>query len=76
MFIDESGFYLLPLLVRSFTPIRQTPFVQTPLIWEHLLVIGAVTREKEPSSKCTIMRSEDLTWCGSCVIYCAISPAS
>ena len=45
MFIDESGFYLLPLLVRTFAPIGQTPIVQTPLKWEHLSVIGAVTAE-------------------------------
>lgn len=43
MFIDESGFYLLPLLMRTFAPIGQTPIVQTPLKWEHLSVIGAVT---------------------------------
>lgn len=43
MFVDESGFRLLPALVKTWAPRGQTPILRVPLRWEHLSVIGAIT---------------------------------
>lgn len=42
MFIDESGFALLPAAVRTYAPRGQTPVLRYPY-WEHLSVISAIT---------------------------------
>ena len=41
--VDESGFRLLPALVKTWAPRGQTPILPVPLCWEHLSVIGAIT---------------------------------
>jgi transposase len=43
IFVDESGFGLLPALVRIYAPRGQTPHLRAPLRWEHLSVMAAVT---------------------------------
>ena len=43
VFIDESGFYLLPSVVYTYAPQGKTPLLNAPLKWEHLSVIGAIT---------------------------------
>lgn len=43
VFIDESGFYLLPALLYTYAPRGETPVLKVPLKWEHLSVIGAIT---------------------------------
>jgi len=45
VFIDESGFYLLPGMVATYAPIGQTPVLSVPLTRDHLSVIGALTPE-------------------------------
>jgi len=45
VFVDESGFQLLPALVKTWAPRGQTPILCTPLTWKHLSVIGGITRE-------------------------------
>jgi transposase len=47
VFIDESGFRLLPGMVRTYAPRGQTPVLDVPLSYEHLSVIGAVTLDGE-----------------------------
>lgn len=42
VFIDESGFYLLPAAVRTYAPQGQTPELRY-LYWEHVSVISAIT---------------------------------
>ena len=41
--MDESGFRLLPALVRTYAPRGQTPILRAPLKWEHLSVMAALT---------------------------------
>jgi hypothetical protein len=41
--MDEAGFYLLLVIVRSYAPIDETPVLRAPLTWDHLSVINAVT---------------------------------
>jgi len=43
LFIDESGFYLLPMVVRTYAPCGSTPVLKEDLSYEHLSVIAAVT---------------------------------
>ena len=43
MFVDEAGFYLLPMLVRTYAPVGQTPILRVPLTRDHLSAIGGIT---------------------------------
>ena len=43
VFIDESGVYLLPIIVRTYAPCGQTPILKEYLSYDHLSLIGAVT---------------------------------
>jgi transposase len=43
VWVDESGFYLLPLAVRTWAPRGATPILRVPLRRDHLSVISAIT---------------------------------
>lgn len=43
MFVDEAGFYLLPMAVRTYAPRGETPLLRVPLTRDHLSAISAVT---------------------------------
>ena len=43
VWIDESGFYLLPAVVRTYAPRGETPVLHVPLSYDHLSVISALT---------------------------------
>lgn len=43
VWVDESGFYLLPGLVRTYAPRGRTPILRVPLTNDHLSAISAVT---------------------------------
>lgn len=43
VFVDESGVYLLPIVVRTYAPRGQTPILKEFLSYKHLSLIGAVT---------------------------------
>ena len=43
VFVDESGFYLLPGVVRTYGPQGQTPVVDKKLTRDHLSVMAGVT---------------------------------
>lgn len=45
VFVDESGFYLLPFVARTWSPCGQTPILHAPLTRDHLSVISGVTAE-------------------------------
>jgi transposase len=51
VFVDESGFYLLPALVKTYAPRGQTPRLDVPLSWDHLSLIAAIT----PQGKLYVM---------------------
>ncbi len=42
LLVDESGFYLLSSVVRTYAPVGKTPILHHTLSHDHLLVIGAV----------------------------------
>jgi hypothetical protein len=37
VFADQSGFYLLPMVVRTYAPVGQTPILKENLTRDHLL---------------------------------------
>ena len=43
VFVDESGFYLLPMVIRSYAPRGLTPLLKEFLSRDHLAVLGAIT---------------------------------
>lgn len=45
VFVDESGFYLLPMAVRTYAPRGQTPVLRVKLTRDHLSVIGGITEK-------------------------------
>src|SRR3954447_8481013 len=58
VFVDESGFYLLPGVVRTYAPEGHTPELRAKLTRDHLSVMGGMT----PSGKIyTLTRQEPLT---------------
>ncbi len=57
VFEDESGFYLLPGLVRTYAPEAQTPVIREEQTRDHLSVMGGMTPEGQVS---TLVRQESL----------------
>jgi transposase len=57
VFIDESGFYLLPGLVRTYAPEARTPILREKVTRDHLSVMGAMTPEGKVY---TLVRQESL----------------
>jgi transposase len=43
VFVDESGFYLLPAVVRTYAPCGETPELYPFLTRDHLSVMGGIT---------------------------------
>jgi transposase len=43
--VDQSGFYLLPCVVRTYVPVGQRPILHEHLSRDHLSVISAITLE-------------------------------
>lgn len=43
MFVDEAGFYLLPMAVKTYAPRGQTPILRVPLTRDHLSAISGLT---------------------------------
>jgi transposase len=57
VFEDESGFYLLPGLVRTYAPEGQTPIIREKQTRDHLSVMGGMTPEGKVY---TLARQESL----------------
>ena len=58
MFIDESGFYLLPAIVRTYAPCGETPILRVFQTYDHLSMMSGIT----PASQLyTLTRDEALT---------------
>jgi transposase len=43
VFCDQSGFYLLPMVVRTYAPVGQTPILKENLTRDHLSAMSAIT---------------------------------
>jgi transposase len=58
VFEDESGFYLLPAVVKTYAPKGQRPVIRAKLTRDHLSVMGGMT---PPGKVYTLVRQESLT---------------
>jgi transposase len=60
-FIDESGFYPLPSVVRTYAPVGQTPILREWCTREHLSAISAISPEGQRYFHCqnSALNSED-----------------
>ena len=45
VFADQSGFYLLPMVVRTYAPVGRTPVLHEHLSRDHLSAMSAITLE-------------------------------
>ena len=45
VFCDQSGFYLLPMVVRTYAPLGRTPILHELLSWDHLSAMSGITLE-------------------------------
>jgi transposase len=43
--VDETGFYVLPAVVRTYAPRGQTPGLRAPLLYDHPSAISGITPE-------------------------------
>lgn len=43
LFVDESGFYLLPAILRTYAPIGETPILKAHQTRDHLSMMSAIT---------------------------------
>ena len=43
VFCDQSGFYLLPMVVRTYAPVGKTPILRENLTRDHLWAMSAIT---------------------------------
>jgi transposase len=63
VWIDQSGFYLLPMAVRTYAPRGQTPILRIPLTRDHLATISAIT----PDGR-LVMQMQDHAYHGEDVV--------
>jgi transposase len=45
VFCDQSGFYLLPMVVRTYAPVGETPILHEHLTRDHLSAMSGITLE-------------------------------
>ena len=45
VFCDQSGFYLLPMVVRTYAPVGRTPILHEHLSRDHLSAMSGITLE-------------------------------
>jgi len=75
--VDQSGFYLLPTVVRTYAPIGETPILREELSRDHLSVMSGITLE----GKLLMIEQErafsrERTWCAFSSMLCARSQES
>jgi transposase len=63
VFADQSAFYLLPMCVRTYAPVGQTPILKVKLTRDHLSVMGGITPEGK-----IIMQCQDHSYKGPDVV--------
>jgi transposase len=63
VWVDESGFYLLPAVLRTYAPIGQTPILHHCLTNDHLSAISGIT----PDGK-LYMRVQRYAFCSHAVV--------
>ncbi len=66
VFADQSGFYLLPMVIRTYAPVGQTPILHEHLSRDHLSAMSAITLDGQLfMRKSRSAPSRERTWCAS-----------
>jgi hypothetical protein len=66
VFADQSGFYLLPMVVRTYAPVGKTPILKENLTRDHLSAMSAITLEgKLYMMEQVSVPSKEKMWCAS-----------
>ena len=63
VWIDQSGFYLLPMAVRTYAPRGQTPILRVKLTRDHVAAISAITPDGRQ-----VRQMQDHAYCGEDVV--------
>ncbi len=64
--MDQSGFYLLPTVVRTYAPIGQTSVLQEKLSRDHLSMISGISLEGKLYMRSSRNApSKERVWCAS-----------
>ncbi len=63
VFVDETGFYLLPAVGRTYAPMGQTPILRETLTRDHRSLIGALTLTGR-----VFMQGQDRSLCSTDVV--------
>ncbi len=63
VFADETGFYLLPSVVRTYAPRGKTPVLSVPLTRDHISAIGAITLDGR-----VLLSTQDRSYCSPDVV--------
>jgi hypothetical protein len=74
VFVDEAGFYLLPMAVRTYAPRGETPLLRVPLTRDHWSAISGITPQGKLYMMVQTTAFAVLLWCVSCAISCATFP--
>ncbi len=67
VYVDESGFYLLPGLVRTWAKKGQTPLLRVPLARDHLSAICALVQNGRQRGR-LLMQIREKAFCGATVV--------
>ncbi len=63
VFVDETGFYLLPAVGRTYAPMGETPVLRETLTRDHRSLIGAMTRDGR-----VFVQGQDRSLCSTDVV--------
>lgn len=63
VWVDESGFYLLPGLVRTYAPCGETPIMRVPLTRDHVSAISGITMDGT-----LLLMAQERAYCGQDVV--------
>jgi transposase len=63
VFVDQSGFYLLPGMVRTYAPVGETPIIRAPWGRDHLSAMSGITPQGQ-----LYMLVQERSYCGEDVV--------
>jgi hypothetical protein len=76
LWVDEEGFYLLPMVVRTWAPRGQTPLLRVKLTHAHRIARSAGSRSMGACScKYVLLPMTPQRWWASCAFSCGRFPA-
>jgi hypothetical protein len=68
VFADQSGFYLLPAVVRTYAPVGQTPILKEHLSRDHLSAMSLSYERHHPRRQARYMIEQERSFKGKDVV--------